>query len=133
MEIRKVPLQETFDHVVLHCITQGQPALKPSMTPGMFVCTYMDSAGHRCAAGCLMPEHIARSGDGKGLDALLRYTANCTGDRHDFGLVCSLQSCHDGANRWDDHMSWLREFRRKSASLALAYGLDDSVCWFEVQ
>lgn len=131
MEIREVPLQETFDHVVLHCITQGQPALKPS-TPGNFVCTYRDAHGRRCAAGCLMPEHIARSGDGKSLYALLRYTASCTGDLHRYGLVSSLRSCHDGANRLD-HMSWLREFRRKSASLALDYGLDDSVCWFEVQ
>lgn len=134
--------QDTFDHVVLHCIVQGRQAVGE-----WGVCDYFAPDGSRCAVGSLIPPHmkefIAEDEPLARVLQVLRSQAGLEYGPHS-SLLADLQKAHDGPTPWRPPRGpcgwipcsvpgWLEGFRIEASLLALEYGLDDSVCWFEAQ
>lgn len=61
-------LQATFDKIVMHLLTQGEPAKSDSM------CYYRAYNGLSCAVGCLIPDSLYnKCFEGEGVGRIIDY------------------------------------------------------------
>jgi hypothetical protein len=106
-------LQEIFEFVAKHLLTQKEPALDESGD-----CVYRGENNLKCAVGCLIPDSLYRSEIeyvsfsylNSFFPSISNYPQKCR------NLVCSLQDIHDGQNT----ESWYEQI----CILAESYELD---------
>lgn len=102
--IKELALQEIFDRVALHLLTQGTAAVDP----GRGMCKYRTDAGLKCAVGGLIPDDLYDPRiEGAAVvdytmaeplerDELLKETLMKIGIKgNGFALLKSLQRIHD--------------------------------------
>lgn len=131
--IHEFSLQQVFDKVATHLLTQKQPAMRKDNT----TCAYRAPDGKTCAVGCLMTDeeynprfegvgitsstfdNFFNEGSNEGYEEGNRVMA----DRHR-ALLFDLQDVHDMAQNSDDPVA---QWKEDLTSVAETYGLDTKV------
>jgi hypothetical protein len=106
-------MQETFDAVAKHLLTQGCVSTRNG------ICAYRGEDGRKCAAGILIPDEKYRP-EMEGKMAIHPKVSNVLQRlRHNVGLCLDLQLMHD----LSDPSRWPKKLR----SIARQYGLNTAV------
>lgn len=114
-------LQEVFDTVASHLLTQG---VRSDLSSG--TCRYRGPNGTKCAVGVLIPDGAyleAMEGEsvwGGYVDLVL----SGLGLGHAVELLASLQSCHDGKepHMWRDELLQIAEYYGLSGAVVYEAG-----------
>ena len=121
-------LQNIFDRVATHLLTQKKRAAIKRPEHTVFACRYRTQEGLSCAVGCLLSDRVAKKGDrlsATGAGGSVWDLANhgflpkTLSDDDTLRLLSSLQIVHDG----NKPSTWKTRLRK----VAKEYELSDSV------
>lgn len=118
--------QQLFDTVIIFLQQQGVR----SNSHGE--CQYRDLFGHKCAIGCLIPDHkYSPDIEGSSVLNLDVQAALCTLDldSNDLLLLTDLQALHDWSDNWHSH--GLKYHRVKQCANAHDLSLDNVKPFFK--
>ncbi len=93
--LTEVSAQDVFDTVATHLLTQNKKCQAFSIVDDIYVCTYRNGEGLKCAAGCLIPDHLySKDLEGRGWGRLHAVFPDIISDSH-MALITRLQGVHD--------------------------------------
>ena len=115
MQSPQTTLQEVYDFVVMHLLTQG------SQSHDGINCCYRDTEGRTCAVGCLIPGEIyCKELEGKDYQSISHFLE--WDERFD-GLLTALQTIHDSPHAWREPAGLTHAGARLLHTLARECGL----------